>query len=75
MGRKLYLKPATIVVIGFEKERIEEVLKPYPVTIVYNEKFLNGQKESTLCGLREVDNDDFAILPGDLPLLSSKYKF
>lgn len=67
----LPLSDKVIVVTGFEKERMEEALRPYPVTFVYNDKFLNGQKESTLCGLREVDNDDFAILPGDLPLLSS----
>ena len=58
-----------IVVIGHERERMEEALKHLPVDVVYCEDYLRGQKYSTLRGVKEVDNDDFAILPGDLPLV------
>lgn len=58
-----------IVVIGHERERMEEALKDLPVRTVYCEDYLKGQKYSTLRGVREVQDDDFAVLPGDLPLI------
>lgn len=58
-----------IVVIGHERERMEEALSGLPVRIVCCDEYLKGQKYSTLAGLREAGDDDFAILPGDLPLV------
>ena len=59
-----------VVVIGHERERMEEALKDLPIRIVYCEDYLKGQKYSSLRGIMEVHDDDFAIIPGDLPLIS-----
>ncbi len=59
-----------ICVTGFERERIEKVLSSYEVKIKYNPHFADGQRGSTLLGLKGV-YDDVAILFGDLPLITS----
>lgn len=58
-----------IVVTGFERERIEEKLENYDVEFVYNPDYEKGQKGSSLRGVEAVGDDDFLILPGDLPLI------
>lgn len=60
-----------IVVTGFEKERIEKILKGYNCFFIYNKEYEKGQRGSSICGVREVKDDDFLIVPADLPLLSS----
>ena len=62
---------SVIVVTGHERERMEEALKGYNVTTVYAPDYRKGQKWSTLAGVEAVSNDDFAVLPGDLPLISA----
>ena len=57
------------IVVGHDRERMEDVLKKLPVKIIYNPDYLKGQKESTLVGIKSAD-DDFMIVPGDLPLLT-----
>ena len=59
-----------MVVLGYEKERMEEALSGLDVRKVYCPDYIEGQKTSTLCGIEQIRNDDFAIVPGDLPLLS-----
>ncbi len=59
-----------IVVTGNERERIESLLSSYDVEFVHNEEYRKGQRGSTLRGLECVDDDDYMILPSDLPLLS-----
>lgn len=61
-----------IVVTGHERQRIEERLRSYPVTFAFNPDYMLGQRGSTLKGLECVDDDDFAILPSDLPLLQKE---
>ncbi len=58
-----------IVVTGFEREKIEERLKDYDVEFVYNPDYRKGQKGSSLKAIESVIDDDFFILPGDLPLI------
>ena len=58
------------VVIGYQRERMEAVLADYPVDIVYAEDYRSGQMASTKRGIESVEDDDFAILPGDLPLIT-----
>ena len=58
-----------ITVIGYERERMESAVASSGTRIVYCPEFMKGQKWSTLAGIRETD-DDFAILPGDLPLVT-----
>lgn len=60
-----------IVVLGHEKEKVEAIIKSYPVKIVYNNNYINGQMTSTLTALKAMNlQDDFAIVPADLPLLT-----
>lgn len=59
-----------IVVTGFEKEKIEKILKKYNCSFVYNNDYEKGQRGSSLCGIKEVEDDDFLITPSDLPLLA-----
>ena len=61
-----------IVVTGNERERVEESLSSFPLTFVYNENYRMGQRTSTIEGIKCVENDDFSILPGDLPLLGKE---
>ena len=57
------------VVIGYQRERMEEALSGKSVNIVYADDYLSGQMASTKRGIESVEDDDFAILPGDLPLV------
>ena len=59
-----------VVVTGHESERIREAIRDYSITTVYAEEYLRGQRWSTVKGIETVENDDFAIVPADLPLLS-----
>ncbi len=61
-----------IVVTGHEREKIEDILGPYDVDFVYNPDFEMGQRGSTLIGIKNVKDDDFSVLPSDLPLLEKK---
>ena len=65
----LPLSRRVIVVTGHEREKIENLLKDYPVDFVYNSEYEKGQRGSTLKGIEAVGDDDFAVLPSDLPLL------
>lgn len=58
-----------LVVTGFEREKIEKLLSPYDVSFIYNPDYENGQRGSSMRGIEGVRDDDFAILPADLPLL------
>ena len=59
-----------IVVTGYERERIEEAVAGYGIRTVYAAGYMEGQKQSTLTGIRASCDDDFAIVPGDLPLIT-----
>ena len=59
-----------IVVTGHERERVEEALSGFDAEVIYCQNYMEGQKQSALCGLKASHSDDFAIVPGDLPLLS-----
>ncbi len=61
-----------IVVTGHDRDKIESTLAQYDVDFVYNRDYENGQRGSTLLGVAAVDDDDFSILPSDLPLLESQ---
>ncbi len=65
----LPLSERVIVVTGHEREKIESILKDYPVEFVYNSEYEKGQRGSTLKGIEAVGDDDFSVLPSDLPLL------
>lgn len=58
-----------VVVTGYEHEHIENAVGGYNVRTVYADNYKAGQKYSTLRGIEETD-DDFAVVPGDLPLIT-----
>ncbi len=60
---------SVIVVTGYEREKTEAIAREYPVRIIYAERYAEGQMQSSLKGI-EAAPADFAIVPGDLPLLS-----
>ena len=66
--RALSFSSRVVVVSGRDREKIEQIALTLGVDMVFNPLFEKGQRESTLCGIRAIENDDFAILPGDLPL-------
>lgn len=65
----LEVSERVIVVTGFEREKIEDKLKKYRVEFVYNPDYEKGQRGSSIAGIKAIRDDDYAILPGDLPLL------
>ena len=60
-----------IVITGHDKEKIEKLLRPYPIMFVYNRCYKDGQRSSSLLGVENVSDDDFMIIPGDLPYIKS----
>ena len=60
----------TMVVIGHDSEIIKDLLKAYDVEFVYNPDYLSGQRSSILAGVSAVKDDDFMVIPGDLPLIT-----
>ena len=60
-----------IVVTGHDREKVEMLLPPEAET-VFAPDYAEGQKYSTLRGVEAVEDDDFAILPGDLPLITEE---
>lgn len=60
---------ALVVVTGNERERIERIASEYGVKTVFCPDYRDGQRQSTLKGIESVIDDDFAIIPGDLPLI------
>ena len=70
IGTTLEFTDDVVVVTGHERERMEAVLKDCGARAIYCPDYMKGQKYSTMAGIRETD-DDFAILPGDLPLITA----
>ncbi len=64
-----------LVVAGGVKEQIEKVLVGYPVQILYNEAYANGEMLSSLqCGLRALKAEAMAalIVLGDQPQVQER---
>lgn len=63
-----------VVVTGYQSEQVSEVLKEYPVTITFNEDFLQGQSTSLKTGINSLTKNPlgafFAL--GDQPLIKKK---
>lgn len=59
-----------IVVVGHEREKMEKLLSGYDICLVFNPDYIKGQRSSTIRGIENVVDDDFIVLPGDLPLIT-----
>lgn len=58
-----------VVVTGFQREKSEEILKNYPVTVIYNSNYTLGQESSLRCLLNHTHCDILVTL-ADVPFLS-----
>lgn len=58
-----------IVVAGFEKEKLDPILRRYDVELAFNEDYERGQLSSIKKGLEVALDDDFSFITGDLPLI------
>ena len=64
---------SVVVVTGYERDQIENVLSQHNISFVHNENFKAGLSESLKVGLKEIpdDVDGVLICLGDMPLLTS----
>lgn len=56
------------VITGYERERSEDILKNYPVKVIYNPQYENGQESSLRCLLSHTQSDIIVTL-ADVPFL------
>ena len=63
----------SLVVVGAERERIEEKIKDYGIKSVFNPGFRSGMLSSVQCGFKAVPEGTLAVLVvlGDQPRISS----
>jgi len=63
----------TLVILGSDREKIEEKIKNFPVKIVYNRDFRSGMLSSVQCGFKAVPEETRAVLVvlGDQPKISA----
>jgi len=63
----------TLVILGSDREKIEEKIKNSPVEIVYNRDFRSGMLSSVQCGLKTLPEETRAVLVvlGDQPKISA----
>jgi molybdenum cofactor cytidylyltransferase len=63
----------TLVILGSDREKIEEKIKDFPVKIVYNRDFRSGMLSSAQCGFRSLPEETRAVLValGDQPKIST----
>lgn len=62
----------TLVVIGFEKDKLIEVLRDYPARFYYNPDYKRGMSTSIHVGISQTkpDVDGFIIFLGDMPWIN-----
>jgi molybdenum cofactor cytidylyltransferase len=63
----------TLVILGSDREKIEEKIKNSPVKIVYNRDFRSGMLSSVQCGFKALPQETRAVLVvlGDQPKISA----
>ncbi len=64
----------TLVVLGSEREKIEEIIRNFPVRSAFNPDFRSGMLSSVLCGLKAlpVETQAMVIVLGDQPSVSKQ---
>lgn len=62
------------VVLGHDAERLDALISAFPVTIVRNERYRDGQTTSVRAGLAALQGPFSALLvcPADMPLLNAQ---
>ncbi|MBR0518379.1 nucleotidyltransferase family protein [bacterium] len=61
-----------IVVLGREKEKLQNIFKKYDVKTVYNENYINGIGTSVACGVKNLSKNSNACMMAlaDMPKIS-----
>ena len=64
----------TIVVLGWDENRVRDLLVDLPCRLIVNREFEKGQSSSLKAGLSEVDPETRAVLvlPGDIAKIDSR---
>lgn len=64
----------TLVVLGSEREKVEQKIKTFPVETAFNPDYPSGMLSSVLCGLRTLPEDTQAVVVvlGDQPSVSKE---
>ena len=57
------------VVTGHEREKVENILSSYPVNIIYNQAYHEGQETSLTTALNAVDGP-LIVMPSDMPFIT-----
>ena len=71
----LSLNLPTYIVLGYEKDKTEEIAKRYNIGIIYNDDYLKGQESSLIISYKTL-NDDILFTLADMPLLTKEdYKY
>lgn len=63
----------TVVVAGFDSDRIRAAVADLGVSVVLNTNHSEGMASSIVCGVRNSGNSDFYLIwPGDMPLVAEE---
>lgn len=64
----------TLVVLGSERENVEEKIRNFPVKIAFNADYQSGMLSSVLCGFKTLPQDTQAVVVilGDQPSVSKE---
>ena len=64
----------TLVVLGSEREKVEQKIKAFPVETAFNADYPSGMLSSVLCGLRTLPEETQAVVVvlGDQPSVSKE---
>ncbi len=71
IGNILPYTDRIIAVTGHDADAVSEAIRGLHVRTVYAGNYMKGQKYSLLSGVEAAGDDDFAVLPGDLPLIGA----
>ncbi len=69
--QKLTSLPYQIIVVGgYQFEKLQKLVTPFPtIKLVYNPHYKSGFVSSVQQGIKELRDEDFFILPGDMPIV------
>jgi molybdenum cofactor cytidylyltransferase len=64
----------TLVVLGSEREKVEEKIKNFPVKVAFNPDYRKGMLSSVLCGFKTLPEETQAVVVvlGDQPSVSKE---
>src|SRR5690242_56747 len=55
-----------IVITGYEAEKVKDIIKHLPVTIIHNKDYVKGMTTSIQCGIESAKESGYMICLGDM---------